>query len=593
MTVGNTNRRSMTRLVIAAFAVAATSLSMLLLVQHQDSSETSATADAEPSIVDEAEPLTSQIADRAANNNDQAGKPEQSIVQPNSTNLRCRPGQETSESCEVDKVATGSKSATDENNDATIIAGSKSALVSTTSTGPESGERPEDDAMPGKSDASAAPASAGDPVRPARGSASSEDEPIKPSPTDTPDDRAADLQTNAPQPRANAGCVGAPQLPSASGPIVNINDERSLQEAVKNVTPSTTILIAPGTYKLSSTLWVKQPNVTIRGTGQDCRAVTLQGPGMDNSNYGDVPHGIWTDKPGLTVQNMTIRDVYYHPIALNHGAEDPKLVNLQLLDAGEQFIKSSAGPAWGDGVNRGLIEHVTAMYTNGTPRTDHGGGTGYTQGLSVHGGRDWVIRNSLFRNFHTRDGDDHRFNPVVLMWRGSRNTVVEGNVFVDVDRAVAFGLSEEAEGAGHAGGRIANNMIYQSPGLFSATRRQQADAPIIVWGSPQTSVDHNTCVTSGNSKDCIQFRFDTSGAVARNNLIDRPVTARNGAPFSPSNNRKLANSNVFAGLSSGDLHLTTSDSQLESLEVPRLVSTPTDADGNRRSQVTIAGADQP
>ena len=37
-----------------------------------------------------------------------------------------------------------------------------------------------------------------------------------------------------------------------------------------------------------------------------------------------------------------------------------------------------------------------------------------------------------------------------------------------------------------------NNMVYMTPGTYSANRRAGSDALIIVWDSPQTQVLHNS-----------------------------------------------------------------------------------------------------
>ena len=49
---------------------------------------------------------------------------------------------------------------------------------------------------------------------------------------------------------------------------------------------------------------------------------------------------------GITIANLTIRDVYDHPIMLNAGAQSPLIHNVHLINAGQQFIKSNPnGPA--------------------------------------------------------------------------------------------------------------------------------------------------------------------------------------------------------------------------------------------------------
>ena len=69
----------------------------------------------------------------------------------------------------------------------------------------------------------------------------------------------------------------------------------------------------------------------------------LVGKGMSGATDGGVPFGIWVggNVQGVTIANLTIRDVYYHPIMLNAGAQSPLIHNVRLVNAGQQLLKSS------------------------------------------------------------------------------------------------------------------------------------------------------------------------------------------------------------------------------------------------------------
>ena len=93
-------------------------------------------------------------------------------------------------------------------------------------------------------------------------------------------------------------------------------------------------MVQPGTYNLTSTLWLNRnvENITIRGSTDSCDDVLLIGRGMSNTSYGNVPHGIWIGNArNMLVANLTIRDVYYHPIQLdpNAGAQAPRIYNVR------------------------------------------------------------------------------------------------------------------------------------------------------------------------------------------------------------------------------------------------------------------------
>jgi len=329
-------------------------------------------------------------------------------------------------------------------------------------------------------------------------------------------------------------CSSAPVPEQPSGREVRVGNAGELQRVLRSAESGRIILLKPGVYRLSATLTVRTDNVTLRGNGKACGDVVLKGAGMNNPNYRGAPHGIWTDASGFTVQNLTIRDFFQHGIVLNPGAESPTFQNIRILNTGKQLIKANPS-GFGDGVDGGLVEHSVFAYTEGPPMIDRGGGTGYTNGVDVHAGANWIIRNNHFENFHAPDHADHLWAPVVLMWNGARDTVVENNHFVNVDRAIAFGLLDRP--LDHSGGVIRNNHIDYPEGLYSDERRRGSDGAIIVWSSPGTIVEGNEVFTRGNLNRSIEFRFDTSGAKAIDNTVDAPIGTRDGAVYEGSGNR--------------------------------------------------------
>jgi len=390
-------------------------------------------------------------------------------------------------------------------------------------------------------------------------------------------------------------CLAAPNLPplAESDPgktIVRVSTEPELQRAISSMADNTVILIAPGIYQLSSTLWVNRNNITIRGDSNRCDAVRLVGPGMENvAGSSSVPHGIFTDSNNLKVQNLAIENVYFHPIAINSNGQSPQIYNVLMLDAGEQFVKASSA-ADGNGSSNGRVEYSVMKYTNAPPTTDHGGGIGYTQGVDIHSADNWVISNNHFENFHTPDSADHLYSPVVLAWNSSSNTIVENNVFIDVDRAIAFGLVDRNDE--HRGGIIRNNTVVLRKNLFSEGRRRNADAPIIVWGSPDTQVLHNTVLTNGNTRFSIQLRFNSNGAIIRNNLIDGLIGDRSSNQYVDQDNVLVTDTSIFRDAANGDLHLKAPVSGVTNA-VPTLESAANDIDGTkRRANTTDAGADE-
>ena len=254
---------------------------------------------------------------------------------------------------------------------------------------------------------------------------------------------------------ATAGPAVPPApLPPPAGTVVRVATVTQLQNAVAAIASNTTILIAPGTYNLTATLYINGTftNVGIRGATGNRDDVVLVGKGMNASNDGGVPFGIWVggNVRGVTIANLTIRDVYYHPIMLNAGAQSPLIHNVRLVNAGQQFIKANPDGA-GGGVDNGIVEYSVIEFDT-TSRDD------YTNGVDVHTGDNWIIRHNLFRNMRAPQGQ--LAGPAILMWNASTNTLVDGNTFINCQREIALGLIERTPND-HTGGIVRNNFIYR------------------------------------------------------------------------------------------------------------------------------------
>ncbi len=342
-------------------------------------------------------------------------------------------------------------------------------------------------------------------------------------------------------------------LPITGIRIVHVKTEAQLQSAISSLQSGDTIVLANGRYNLTGSIYINnKDDVTIRGVS-GCDDVVLVGKGMDSANYGNVLYGIWSNSVHTTIAHLTIRETYENEVVFNAGTQSPHVYSVKLLDAGSQFIKSNpTDAANGIGVKNGIIEYSWFEYTNGTPH--HAGKIGYTNGISAHAVDGWKIRGNLFKNLHTPDSADYLWNPAVLVWNHSKNTVTENNVFINVDRSIAYGL-QDVGGFDHYGGVIRNNFVYLAPNLMSEYRGANSDASILVWNSPTSAVYHNTILTNNNVTNSIEYRFNTFGAEARNNLSDAPISTRDGGTCHRSGNYLSANTDIFVDAPSGNLHL--------------------------------------
>jgi hypothetical protein len=325
---------------------------------------------------------------------------------------------------------------------------------------------------------------------------------------------------------------------------VSVSTEAELRKAVRSLADGTTILVRPGTYRLTGTLGISGPlrNVTIRGASGNRDEVVLQGPGMTGSTA-TAASGIWIGNgvDGATIADLTIRDFPQHAVILNAGTRAPRLYNVRLADTGQQIVKSNPDGK-GAGVDEGIVEYSIVEYTTTSPGS-------YTNGVDVLGGKRWAIRHNLFRNIRAPRGQ--LAGPALLMWRGAADTVVEGNTFTNCQRAIAFGL-EARSPFDHSGGVIRNNVIYRQP-------RESGDVGIVLSASPRTLVAHNTIILSGTYHAAIEYRFpQTAGARILNNLTDGRIVRRDDAPTADAVNVTLAAPSFFVDLAAGDLRLRNS-----------------------------------
>ena len=182
-------------------------------------------------------------------------------------------------------------------------------------------------------------------------------------------------------------------------------------------------------------------------------------------------------------------------------------------------------------------------------------------------------------------------NAAVLVWNGAKNTITENNVFIDVDRSIAYGLGNRKND--HSGGVIRNNMIVKTPGLYSDARRSRSDASIIVWDSPGTKVVHNTVLTRGNTPKSIELRFDTSNVEVSNNITDAPIRHRDNKRFQAQSNLTNAKPNWFVHPPSGNLRLRQATREVQD-KVQRHPYAERDVDGAQRpsGQRVDLGADE-
>jgi hypothetical protein len=348
-------------------------------------------------------------------------------------------------------------------------------------------------------------------------------------------------------------CIGMTQARGTAAPaeLVDVSTVPQLEAAIASLSSGQVIRVAAGRYALTQQLRIRNgvTNVALVGATGNRDDVVIVGSGM---NTPGVNIAIKVENAqDVRIADLSVGEAYWHPIQLQgeQGAERVHVSNVRLFDAGQQFLKStvdfSANPL--NGVDDVVVERSLIEYTTiGPPE-------GYTQGIDAHHAANWIIRNNVFRNIRVPPGATYLNRPGILMWSGSRNTTVSGNLFLNCERGIVFGQGgQEHLGNSHSGGLIINNIIYR-------TEPQHADAGISVWDSPGTRVYHNTVIQNGTYPAAIEYRFaSTTGVEIVNNLTDGLILQRDNASAVVTNNFTAASLAMFVNPAAADLHLLQS-----------------------------------
>lgn len=297
-------------------------------------------------------------------------------------------------------------------------------------------------------------------------------------------------------------------LPNPIGQAVTVNSVAAIQSAIDGTDQPITIYVEDGVYDLSSEyVQINNPDVTIRSASGNREDVVFEGGGMN----GVFNHAFQINASNVTIADLTIRDISIHPIHVEpwNAPQNMHFLNLHIVDAGEQFIKVSYGDIGG---TTGIVECCEIEYTT---TLDEGN---YTNGIDIHGGVGWVLRNNILRNIKAAPGAGLA-GPAILVWTGAEGTLVENNTIIDCDMGIFFGNSSH-DFLDHTGGIIRNNII---------TGYADSDAAIGLVNTQGALVEHNSIYGINPNIWSIEVRFEISfDNVVVNNMCSQWVQLRDG-----------------------------------------------------------------
>jgi len=323
--------------------------------------------------------------------------------------------------------------------------------------------------------------------------------------------------------------------------------------AVRGAPAGSTIALADGVYRLprGRSIEITVPGLTIRSASGRREAVRIEGGAI----------GIAINADNVTIADLTLSGARFHAIQVRgeRRVSGTRIYNVHALDSGQQIIKVSAGDgARGESAGDGEIACSLLEYS------DYNRGAGmtpgsYTNAIDILAARGWVVRDNRIRRIRSREGPA---GPAILVWRAARDTRIVRNVIVDSWRGIALGLARPnagsrggaAVGYDHRDGVVENNVVL--------ALTEPADAAIESNFAVGSRIEHNTVYYAPGLAHAvgwsIEYRFEPTTAVIRNNLTNRPIVRRRPVPRRPAllaGNLTTARAGWFRDIAGGDFHL--------------------------------------
>jgi hypothetical protein len=177
-------------------------------------------------------------------------------------------------------------------------------------------------------------------------------------------------------------------------------------------------------------------------------------------------------------------------------------------------------------------------------------------------------------------------------------------VVVNVFQGISFGVASTgtvrtyvddpcpgASYVGHYGGVIRNNFIVvESPDLWATPT--DFDAGILLWSACGAQVLHNSVVSTEAPYSSIEWRFDSTDAAIRNNLVSHNLRERGGVALCEGN-VESARLDMFASVTEANLHLTPDATEALDMGVTLPAGDcDDDIDGHFRGDPPDVGADE-
>ena len=337
-----------------------------------------------------------------------------------------------------------------------------------------------------------------------------------------------------------------PACLNASATVIPVSTVGQLQSALASARAGDEIVVAAGTYSLSSDLWMNYPGVVLRGATGNRDDVFLRGPGMNNTASSRIP--VHINAANCTVQDLSVGECYWHGIQIHDPADYCVIRNVKTINCGEQHIKSVPSTTGGL-IELCLMDQTYVRTNDGVDRPND-----YLGGIDLHAATNWIIRDNLIRNITgaNLDGDAG-----IFVWNQSVNCLTERNVVIGCNKGIAYGNPYNGGTAYHmTGGTVRNNFVY-------AKTSAGADIGMEMCFVRDVKVYNNTIWTDSGSF-FRTFQFNDSAATPntnvqlRYNIIRGNFNDFTGGKYSSVGDiiGNVAQASWFVNPAGGDYHLT-------------------------------------
>jgi hypothetical protein len=276
----------------------------------------------------------------------------------------------------------------------------------------------------------------------------------------------------------------------------------------------------------------------------------------------------------IVIADLTMRNFAGKMLKVDGGTDNgtpwhPKDIvfhNLELWDCGSQMIKGAGDPL---GSEDGILECSFLHYTDGLFAES----SYETQGIDIHEGRDWIIRDNYFLNMRQRTGLAG-LGSAILMWDRCDSVLAERNLIVNCNFAIKFGASwyEDSSDA-----MVARNnlIIWDEPSTEWVGDNVFEIGQSVASGGCWHNTVWNITQNPGNALTVCSNDY----SIANNLYVTGTLHRCTGQT-----NNLAVDETWFADVAAYDLHL------VENHTVPAVGDVLEDIEGNPRADPPSAGA---